>query len=117
MGQSSLKVLARTCSMPAALSVPLLSRSLLLASCGGGGGGGNSPSAMGTCGVAVNASGYPHASEPIGTVRQIYDGVLSPDLAVTTYRNIDRLFPTRLIDPGGIYALEPMPLAASSPEA
>ena len=40
---------------------------------------------------------YPHRSEPIGTVRQIYDGVLPPELAVSTFRNIDRLFPTRLV--------------------
>jgi len=40
---------------------------------------------------------YPHADEPIGTVREIYDGVLSPDMAVTTFRNIDRLFPSRRI--------------------
>ena len=38
---------------------------------------------------------YPHATEPIGTVREIYDGVLSPEMAVNTFRNIDRLFPTR----------------------
>ena len=40
---------------------------------------------------------YPHRSEPIGTVRQIYDGVLTPELAVNTFRNIDRLFPTRTV--------------------
>jgi len=40
---------------------------------------------------------YPHANEPIGTVREIYDGALSPDMAVTTFRNIDRLFPSRRI--------------------
>ncbi len=40
---------------------------------------------------------YPHAAEPIGTVRQIYDGALSLELAVNTFRNIDRLFPTRRI--------------------
>ncbi|MDH3206584.1 MAG: beta-lactamase family protein [Gemmatimonadota bacterium] len=40
---------------------------------------------------------YPHATESIGTVREIYDGVLSPDMAVTTFRNIDRLFPSRVI--------------------
>ena len=40
---------------------------------------------------------YLHAAEPIGTVRQIYDGVLTPELAVHTFRNIDRLFPTRRI--------------------
>ncbi|MGA0024142.1 MAG: serine hydrolase domain-containing protein [Burkholderiales bacterium] len=40
---------------------------------------------------------YPHAAEPIGSVRQIYDGVLTPELAVHTFRNIDRLFPVRTI--------------------
>lgn len=40
---------------------------------------------------------YPHASEPIGTVRQVYDGVLPFDVAVKTFRNIDRLFPTRVV--------------------
>ena len=40
---------------------------------------------------------YPHAAESIGTVRQIYDGVLPADLAVNTFRNIDRLFPTRIV--------------------
>jgi CubicO group peptidase (beta-lactamase class C family) len=43
---------------------------------------------------------YPHANEPIGTVRQIYDGALAPDMAVHTFRNIDRLFPTRRIAHG-----------------
>lgn len=45
--------------------------------------------------------GYPHAKEPIGTVEQIYDGALMPDEAVATFRNIDRLFPTRTIRAGG----------------
>jgi len=40
---------------------------------------------------------YPHATEKIGNVRQIYDGVLSPELAVNTFRNIDRLFPSALV--------------------
>ena len=48
----------------------------------------------------AGAEGYPHAGEPIGTVEQIYDGHLTPDLAVSTYRNIDRLFPTRTIAAG-----------------
>jgi CubicO group peptidase (beta-lactamase class C family) len=47
-----------------------------------------------------DAGTYPHANEPIGTVEQIYDGALLPDLAVSTYRNIDRLFPTRTIKAG-----------------
>lgn len=40
---------------------------------------------------------YRHAEETIGTVEQIYDGDLVPDLAVSTFRNIDRLFPTRTV--------------------
>lgn len=43
---------------------------------------------------------YPHAAETIGTVEQVYDGALLPDEAVATYRNIDRLFPTRTIKAG-----------------
>ncbi|KFE50563.1 serine hydrolase domain-containing protein [Pseudomonas syringae] len=46
------------------------------------------------------ADDYPHAQEPIGTVEQIYDGAMLPDLAVSTYRNIDRLFPTHRIKAG-----------------
>jgi CubicO group peptidase (beta-lactamase class C family) len=46
---------------------------------------------------ATGPDPYPHATEPIGTVRQIYDGVLTPEMAVNTFRNIDRLFPTRRI--------------------
>lgn len=44
--------------------------------------------------------GYRHAGEPIGTVREIYDGRLYPDLQVSTFRNIDRLFPTRTVRRG-----------------
>ncbi|WP_245428583.1 serine hydrolase domain-containing protein [Kumtagia ephedrae] len=49
---------------------------------------------------AAAAEPYPHAQEPIGTVEQVYDGALTPDLAVSTFRNIDRLFPTRRIARG-----------------
>ena len=52
----------------------------------------------------------PHGTEPIGTVRQMYDGVLTPEMAVNTFRNIDRLFPTRTVAPG----LTPKPLPASA---
>ncbi|MBC55253.1 MAG: serine hydrolase [Gammaproteobacteria bacterium] len=49
---------------------------------------------------------YPHANEPIGTVRQVYDGRLYPDIQVNTFRNIDRLFPTRTVARGEtVYAL------------
>ena len=40
---------------------------------------------------------YVHEREPIGTVREMYDGALSPELAATTFRNIHRLFPTRVV--------------------
>src|SRR3989442_99839 len=55
---------------------------------------------------------YPHRSEPIGTVRQIYDGVLTPEMAVNTFRNIDRLFPTRTV--AGSSRPLPLPRAAVS---
>jgi CubicO group peptidase (beta-lactamase class C family) len=42
----------------------------------------------------------PHAGEPIGSVRQMYDGKLTADEAVRTFRNIDRLFPVRVIRRG-----------------
>jgi CubicO group peptidase (beta-lactamase class C family) len=48
----------------------------------------------------------PHAAEPIGTVRQVYDGALPPDIEVNTFRNIDRLFPTRTVARGNhVYPL------------
>lgn len=43
---------------------------------------------------------YPHAGEAIGTVREVYDGRLYPDVQVNTFRNIDRLFPTRVVRHG-----------------
>ncbi len=44
--------------------------------------------------------------EKIGTVRQIYNGTLYPDIQVQTFRNIDRLFPTRTIRHGTyVYSL------------
>jgi CubicO group peptidase (beta-lactamase class C family) len=56
---------------------------------------------------AQRQTAYPHAAEPIGTVRQVYDGTLPFDLAVNTYRNIDRLFPSRII---AHTARRPLPL-------
>jgi len=58
----------------------------------------------------ASALQYPHRTEPIGTVRQIYDGVLTPALAVNTFRNIDRLFPTRTV--AGSSRPLPLPRAA-----
>jgi hypothetical protein len=49
------------------------------------------------------------AAESIGSVRQMYDGALTPDLAVSTFRHIDRLFPTRTIARGN--QVSPLPPA------
>lgn len=43
---------------------------------------------------------YRHANETIGTVREVYDGKLYPDIQVNTFRNIDRLFPSRTVKRG-----------------
>lgn len=51
-------------------------------------------------GVAGQPAGYPHADEPIGNVRQVYGGTLFPDVRINTFRNIDRLFPTRTVARG-----------------
>jgi hypothetical protein len=46
------------------------------------------------------------AKEQIGTVQQVYDGALFPDIQVNTFRNIDRLFPTRTVEHGAkVYPL------------
>ena len=63
-------------------------------------------STQGALPTATGFDEYPHANEPIGTVRQIYDGVLTPEVAVNTFRNIDRLFPTRRV----ARSSKPMPL-------
>ena len=49
----------------------------------------------------------PHGGEPIGTVQDVYDGSLYPDIQVNTFRNIERLFPTRTIARGN--AVYPLP--------
>ena len=46
---------------------------------------------------AAQHATYPLTTDSIGTVREIYDGVLTPEIAVKTFRNIDRLFPTRTV--------------------
>lgn len=51
---------------------------------------------------------YRHAQEDIGTVRQIYDGKLYPDIQVNTFRNIDRLFPTRKVARGTVVSELPL---------
>jgi len=68
------------------------------------------PSGEQAAAAALQPQVNPHANDSIGTVREIYDGVLSPDLAVTTFRNIDRLFPTRRV----LRSRSPLPLPAAS---
>ncbi|MCC5451878.1 beta-lactamase family protein [Rheinheimera sp. UJ51] len=51
---------------------------------------------------------YRHAAEPIGSLRQVYDGKLYPDLQVNTFRNIDRLFPTRAVARGDTVSALPL---------
>lgn len=63
---------------------------LLLTGCGGDGG--DAP---------ANAEAYPHATETIGSLRDIYDGKLKGQIAVNTFRNADRLLTTRDIKHGG----------------
>jgi CubicO group peptidase (beta-lactamase class C family) len=50
------------------------------------------------------------APAAIGTVRQMYDGHLLPDVAVNTFGHIDRLFPTRTVHHGTY--VYPLPQAA-----
>jgi len=48
----------------------------------------------------------PHSSEPIATVREVYDGTFLPDMGANTFRNIDRLFSTRIVENGShVYPL------------
>ena len=65
------------------------------------------------CIIAVSASRADtslHPSETMGTVRQMYDGHLLPDVAVTTFSHIDRLFLTRVVHHwSNVY---PLPTAA-----
>lgn len=56
-------------------------------------------------GCASADAPYPHEGEPIATAREVWDGRLAPDLAVTTYRNAHRLFATRRVAAGTPRAL------------
>jgi CubicO group peptidase (beta-lactamase class C family) len=64
--------------------------------------------AVGALPTAV-ASGAEDHTNSIGTVQQVYDGRLTPDIQANTFRNIDRLFPTRTVNRGG----SAIPLEAS----
>src|ERR1700683_2989460 len=71
-----------------------------------------SPVAAAACGafLAILVTQPRAATESIGSVRQIYDGALTPDLAVSTFRHIDRLFPSRRIAHGD--TIFPLPIAS-----
>lgn len=46
------------------------------------------------------------SAETIGSIRDLYDGALLPDLQASTLRNVDRLFPTRAVAHGAhVHAL------------
>jgi CubicO group peptidase (beta-lactamase class C family) len=65
--------------------------------------------ALHTGGIALaDTAQYRHATEPIGNIRQVYDGKLYPDLQVNTFRNIDRLFPTRTVKRGAKVSVLPV---------
>nr|MBA3406252.1 serine hydrolase [Gemmatimonadaceae bacterium] len=80
-------------------NVALLSAVIALSS-------GGALAAQGGTNAPNRIESYPHATEPIGTVRQMYDGALTPELAINTFRNIDRIFPTRTVAHGA----KPMPI-------
>ena len=40
------------------------------------------------------------AAENIGTVTEVYDGTLTSDIQINTFRNIDRLFPVHVVKHG-----------------
>jgi len=60
--------------------------------------------------ACTQVSTYPHENEPIGSVREVYDGTLSPEMAVQTFRNIHRLFPSRVVPRST--SPRPLPVAA-----
>ena len=60
--------------------------------------------------ACAEVSTYPHESESIGSVREVYDGTLSPEMAVNTFRNIHRLFPSRVVP----RSTHPRPLPVSA---
>jgi len=52
------------------------------------------------------AAGAASGLEAIGSIRDLYDGALLPDLQVSTLRHVDHLFPTRVVARGAnVHAL------------
>ena len=59
--------------------------------------------------AAISSVAVP-AADDIGTIRDLYDGALLPDLQVNTLRHVDRLFPTRAVARGA--AVHDLPVSA-----
>src|SRR5277367_5389272 len=53
--------------------------------------------------------GAPPTEEQLGSVQDIYNGTLRPDVQANTFRHIDRLFPSRTVQHGSSFY--PLPLA------
>jgi hypothetical protein len=49
------------------------------------------------------------AEEPIGSVQDIFNGTLRPDVEANTFRHIDRLFPSRTVSHGA--SVYPLPVS------
>jgi CubicO group peptidase (beta-lactamase class C family) len=47
--------------------------------------------------LAAPTGATPAGADPIGTIREVYDGALTSDIEVNTFRHIDRLFPVRRV--------------------
>jgi CubicO group peptidase (beta-lactamase class C family) len=64
--------------------------------------------ALAAAGAAASAAGS--APDPVATVREVYDGTMTSDVQVNTFRHIERLFPTRAVPHGG--QVTPLPKRA-----
>lgn len=67
---------------------------------------GRIPLAMAALALTLPAAGHA-ASQPIASVRAVYDGKVRPDIQANTFRNIDKLFPTRTVRRGA--TVRPLP--------
>ncbi|MEL6830283.1 MAG: serine hydrolase, partial [Pseudomonadota bacterium] len=56
-------------------------------------------SMIGSCSISSEMP-YPHESEEIGSVRDVYSASLAPEIQVNTFRNTHRLFATRKVERG-----------------
>ncbi len=64
-------------------------------------------------GLAILLACVPAGSQPeeaIGSVQDVFNGTLRPDVEVNTFRHIDRLFPSRTVSHGA--SIYPLPLSS-----